>query len=56
MKQLRYIENFNQIVYLSFGLVTQNKINEDKFKINNRMVKIYENKIISNESLLYSFL
>jgi hypothetical protein len=52
----RYIENFNQIVYLSFGLVTQNKINEDKFKINNRMVKIYENKIISNERLLYSFL
>ena len=52
----RYIENFNQIVYLSFGLVTQNKINEDKFKINNRIVKIYENKIISNERLLYSFL
>ena len=51
----KYEENFNQFLYLSFGLITQDKFKNINFKINNRIVKIYENKIISNNQLLYSF-
>lgn len=52
----RYIENFNQLLYLSFGIVTQEKFKNTNFKINNRIIKTYQNKIIKNEKLFYSFL
>ena len=55
LRYKKYEENFNQFIYLSFGLITQDKFKNINFKINNRIVKIYENKIISNNRLLYSF-
>lgn len=49
LRHERYITNFNQLLYLSFGLVTQEKFKNIKFKINNKIIKTYENKIIKSE-------
>ena len=52
--QLRYdkfLQNYEQLHYLSFGLIVQNKFKNHSFAISKRMIKIYENKIINSELL-----
>lgn len=51
----KYIHNYTQNNYLSFGLVVQNKFKNYSFNITKRMVTVYENKIISG-NLINSFL
>ena len=48
----KYIQNFEQFTYLSFGLIVQKKFKNTKnFNITERMIKIYENKIINSSSI-----
>ena len=48
---IKYIHNYEQSHYLSFGLIVQNKFKSHSFAISKRMIKIYENKIIKSELL-----
>ena len=53
----KYIQNFEQFTYLSFGLIVEKKFKNTKntknkkFNITERMIKIYENKIINSSSI-----
>lgn len=51
----KYIQNYEQFTYLSFGLIVENKFKNKVFNITNRMIKIYENKII-NSMLINTFI
>ena len=50
--ELRYdktIKNYEQFTYFAFGLIVENKFKNINFNITNRMIKIYENKIINSD-------
>ena len=50
----KYIHNYEQFTYMSFGLIIENKFKNKLFNITKRMIKIYENKII-NSKLINGF-
>jgi hypothetical protein len=50
----RYIQKYEQFVYMSFGLIVENKLKNNSFNITKRMIKIYENKIV-NSSMINGF-
>ena len=43
------IKNYEQFTYFAFGLIVENKFKNINFNITNRMIKIYENKIINSD-------
>ena len=52
----KYIQNFEQFTFLSFGLIVEKKFKNTKnFNITERIIKIYENKII-NGCLINTFI
>ena len=50
----KYIQNYEQFTYMSFGQIVENKFKNISFNITKRMIKIYENKIV-NSSMINGF-